>query len=103
MTRLELMHAMQHRDPVRGTAVEMHKAFRTGDLGYRHGGMEGVAAGNAGGDFELVGTETDAIGAIGKRGIKAASRRLDAAGILHRAALLFDANDVERRIGKYLG
>ena len=66
MAGLVFVHALQHRDPVGGIAVEMHEAFRTGDLGHRHGGVEGVAAGDAVGDFELVGAEADAVGAVGR-------------------------------------
>ena len=96
------VHALQHRDPVRGVAIEMHETFRAGDLGHRHGGRKRVAAGDAVGDLELMGAEADPIGAVGKTGIESARRRRDAAGILHRAVLLFDSDDVERRIGKHL-
>ena len=60
------VHALQHRDPVGGIAIEMHEAFRAGDLGHRHGGLKGMAAGDAVGDLELMGAEADAIGAVGK-------------------------------------
>src|ERR1700738_3586140 len=47
--------------------------------------------------------KTDAVGAVAKTGIESAGRRLHAAGVLHRATALFDANDVEGWVGKHLG
>lgn len=64
---LKLVHAVQHCHPVRSVAGQMHKTLRTGDLGHRHRGVEGVAVGLAIGEGELMRAEADAIGAVGER------------------------------------
>ena len=55
------------------------------------------------GNFELVGAEADAVGAVAETGVEPGGLSPHAAGMLHRAVLLFDPDDIERRIGKYLG
>ena len=88
------MYPLQPRDPVGGVALEMHEAFRTGDLCHRDGGVEGVAAGDPVRHFELMGAEADAVAAVGKLRIKPGGRRLDAAGIGDLTVFLLDADDV---------
>jgi len=46
LARLELMHAMQHRDPIQGIAMQMHEAFRAGDFGHLHGRRKRMDAGS---------------------------------------------------------
>src|SRR3954454_21996097 len=80
----------------------MHETLRTGDLGHRYRGMEGVAVSLAIGKRELMGTKSDAIGAVRERGIETGRRRGNAARILHRGVLFLDADEIERRIGEPL-
>src|SRR4051794_19554714 len=80
----------------------MHETLRTGDFGHRYRGMEGVTVNLAIGKRELMGTKSDAIGAVRERGIKTGRRRSNAARILHGTVLLLDADEIERRIGEHL-
>ena len=61
-----------------------------------------MAAGNAVGNLQLVGAEADAISTIAQPGVETSCGRLHTSGILHRAIVLLDSDDVERRIREHL-
>src|SRR6266513_64516 len=89
-------------DELRGEATRRPDPSNTKTLFGSSTASSTCPAGNSVGEFDLVGAEPDAIGAVGKTGIKPRCRRLHAAGILNGAAALFDPYNVQRRIGKHL-
>ena len=103
VARRVLDHAWHHRDPVGAVALQVHEAFRAGDLGQQHGGRERMALVLAGRGRELMRAEADPVAAVGEIAVKAVGRRALAGGVVDRAVLLLDADLVQRRIGEDFG